>query len=67
MNILSYAIYKSILIKAKFVKKDLSNKRYRLSYEKISENNLNHPLTNVNATVQIFTDFSLIIYKALNR
>ena len=55
------------LCKAKFVKKDLSNKRYRLSYEKISENNLNHPLTNVNATVQIFTEFSLIIYKALNR
>tara|TARA_Y100000992_G_C21225463_1_gene472648 strand:+ start:250 stop:1194 length:945 start_codon:yes stop_codon:yes gene_type:complete len=55
------------LCKSKLIKKDLNNKRYRLSYDKVSESNLNHPLTNVNATVQIFTDFSLIIYKALNR
>ena len=55
------------LCKSKLIKKDLNNKRYRLFFDKVSESNLNHPLTNVNATVQIFTDFSLIIYKALNR
>ena len=55
------------LCKAKFVKKNLSNKRYQLSYDKLSENVLNHPLTNMKSTVEIFTEFSLIIYKALLR
>jgi len=55
------------LCNAKFVKKNLSNKRYQLLYDKLSENILNHPLTNVKSTVEIFTEFSLIIYKALSR
>jgi len=55
------------LCKAKFVKKNLSNKRYQLLHDKLSESILNHPLTNVKSTVEIFTEFSLIIYKALSR
>ena len=55
------------LCKAKFVKKNLSSKRYQLLHDKLSESILNHPLTNVKSTVEIFTEFSLIIYKALSR
>ena len=55
------------LCKSKFVKKDSNNKRYRLYFDKNYESNLNNPLTNVNSTIEIFSEFSLIIYKALNR
>jgi len=53
------------LCKAKFIKKNLNNKRYQLLYDRFSENVLNHPLTNVKATTEIFTEFSYIVYKAL--
>ncbi len=55
------------LIKAKFVKKDPENKRYRLVFEKLSDSLLSHPLTNAKATIEKFTDFSSIIYKSLNK
>tara|TARA_Y100000590_G_scaffold469277_1_gene655915 strand:- start:526 stop:1476 length:951 start_codon:yes stop_codon:yes gene_type:complete len=55
------------LCKAKFIKKDLENKRYHLLHDKFTENILNHPLANIKATVEIFTEFSLIIYRSLLR
>ena len=55
------------LCKSKFIKKDSDNKRYQLLQDKLPENVLSHPLTNVKATIEVFTDFSYIIYKALLR
>ena len=55
------------LTKAKFVKKDPESKRYRLVYDKLTENLLNHPLTSAKATIERFTDLSSIVYKSLLR
>ena len=53
------------LCKAKFIKKDLENKRYFLFQDTANENFMNHPLASVKATIQRFSDLSLMVYKSL--
>ncbi len=55
------------LCKSKFIKKDSKNKRYQLLHNKFSDNIMPHPLTDLKATVEIFTGFSYIFFRSLQK
>ncbi len=55
------------LCKEKFVKKNVSNKRYQLIHDNVAQSLLDHPLTNVKSTIQRFAEFSSIVYRSLTR
>ena len=53
------------LAKSKFVKKNPENKRYHLLHNNLSDNLLNHPLTNIKGTMGKFSELSSIVYKSI--
>ena len=56
------------LAKSKYLRKDPENKRYSFILDDKSNNgSMNHPMTNVKATIKGFCDLSSIMYRSLTR